>query len=148
MDISVRRNYTAGSTAVRDAPAYLSGFGNAFETEALPGALPLGRNSTQGGAHGLYAEQLSSSPFTPPQAANKRSWPDRIPPTVGNWGRSQKVEAGIWRTVPCTEARLPPALRRWDPIPMPNEEVFIVKGIRTTTAGDAATRRALARPST
>jgi homogentisate 1,2-dioxygenase len=24
---------------------YLSGFGNGFETEALPGALPVGRNS-------------------------------------------------------------------------------------------------------
>ena len=26
---------------------YLSGFGNGFETEALPGALPVGRNSPQ-----------------------------------------------------------------------------------------------------
>jgi homogentisate 1,2-dioxygenase len=24
---------------------YMSGFGNSFETEALPGALPVGRNS-------------------------------------------------------------------------------------------------------
>ena len=28
-------------------PNYLSGFGNQFETEALPGALPVGRNSPQ-----------------------------------------------------------------------------------------------------
>ena len=28
-------------------PAYMSGFGNGFETEALPGALPIGRNSPQ-----------------------------------------------------------------------------------------------------
>ena len=26
---------------------YLTGFGNGFETEALPGALPIGRNSPQ-----------------------------------------------------------------------------------------------------
>ena len=26
---------------------YMSGFGNGFETEALPGALPVGRNSPQ-----------------------------------------------------------------------------------------------------
>ena len=26
------------------APGYMSGFGNSFETEALPGALPIGRN--------------------------------------------------------------------------------------------------------
>jgi len=35
-----------------DAPAYLSGFGNGFETEALPGALPQGRNSPQRCAYG------------------------------------------------------------------------------------------------
>ena len=47
--------------------AYLSGFGNSFETEALPGALPVGRNSPQKANYGLYAEQLSGSPFTAPQ---------------------------------------------------------------------------------
>ena len=52
---------------------YLSGFGNGFETEALPGALPVGRNSPQKCPYGLYAEQLSGSPFTahpaPPTSA-------------------------------------------------------------------------------
>ena len=47
---------------------YMSGFGNSFETEALPGALPMGRNSPQRCAYGLYAEQLSGSPFTAPRA--------------------------------------------------------------------------------
>ena len=46
----------------------MSGFGNGFETEALPGALPVGRNSPQRCAYGLYAEQLSGSPFTAPRA--------------------------------------------------------------------------------
>ena len=48
-------------------PGYMSGFGNSFETEALPGALPIGRNSPQRCAYGLYAEQLSGSPFTAPR---------------------------------------------------------------------------------
>ena len=30
-------------------PGYMSGFGNSFETETLPGALPLGRNSPRRG---------------------------------------------------------------------------------------------------
>ena len=34
-------------------PDYLSGFGNSFETEALPGALPIGRNSPQKCPYGL-----------------------------------------------------------------------------------------------
>ena len=54
-------------------PGYMSGFGNGFETEALPGALPIGRNSPQKCAYGLYAEQLSGSPFTAPRATNERS---------------------------------------------------------------------------
>ena len=35
---------------------YMSGFGNGFESEALPGALPVGRNSPQKCPYGLYAE--------------------------------------------------------------------------------------------
>ena len=42
---------------------YMPGFGNDFETESLPGALPVGRNSPRRCPYGLYAEQLSGSPF-------------------------------------------------------------------------------------
>ena len=43
---------------------YMTGFENSFATEALPGALPMGRNSPQKAPRGLYAEQLSGSAFT------------------------------------------------------------------------------------
>ena len=69
---------------------YMSGFGNTFETEALPGALPVGRNSPQKVNYGLYAEQLSGSPFTAPQATNQRSWLYRIRPTVRHTGRFER----------------------------------------------------------
>src|SRR4051794_14395150 len=62
----------SGRSAHKPA-GYMSGFGNTFETEALPGALPIGRNSPQKVNYGLYAEQLSGSPFTAPQATNQRS---------------------------------------------------------------------------
>ena len=42
---------------------YLSGFGNEFASEALPGALPEGQNSPQRCPYRLYAEQLSGTPF-------------------------------------------------------------------------------------
>ena len=54
--------------------SYQSGFGNEFATEALPGALPVGRNSPQRCPYGLYAEQLSGTSFTAPRADNRRSW--------------------------------------------------------------------------
>ena len=102
---------------------YLSGFGNGFETEALPGALPVGRNSPQRCPYGLYAEQLSGSPFTAPRTTNERSWLYRIRPTVQHWGHFRKTDIGLWRTAPVTESELPPAPRRWDPIPIPNESI-------------------------
>ncbi len=77
---------------------YMSGFGNSFETESLPGALPIGRNSPQRPAYGLYAEQLSGSPFTAPQATNQRSWLYRIRPTVKHTRRFRKIDRGLIRT--------------------------------------------------
>src|SRR3954468_16452157 len=96
-----------GGTSMLTDFTYQSGFGNGFETEALPGALPIGHNSPQKCAYGLYAEQLSGSPFTAPRASNERSWLYRIRPTVANWGRFTKADAGLWRTAPCAEVEMP-----------------------------------------
>ena len=126
-------------------PGYMSGFGNGFETEALPGALPVGRNSPQRPAYGLYAEQISGSPFTAPRAANERSWLYRIRPTVANWGAFQRADAGLWRTAPCAEVDMPPQPLRWDPIPLPEAPLGFLEGVRTiTTAGDAGASAGMA----
>ena len=61
---------------------YMPGFGNSFETEALPDALPQGMNSPQRCNYGLYAEQLSGTAFTAPTAENERTWCYRIRPSV------------------------------------------------------------------
>src|SRR3954471_12062535 len=119
-------------------PDYLSGFGNGFETEELPGALPIGRNSPQRCAYGLYAEQLSGSPFTAPRASNERSWLYRIRPTVANWGRVQKADAGLWRTAPCAAGEVPPAPTRWAPIPPPSEGLSFLEGRRPLPPGGDA----------
>ncbi len=120
---------------------YMSGFGNGFETEALPGALPIGRNSPQRCAYGLYAEQISGSPFTAPRASNERTWLYRIRPTVHHWGTFTKADIGLWRTAPAVEVEIPIAPMRWDPIPIPGEKLSFLEGIRTiTTAGDAGTQ--------
>ena len=124
---------------------YMSGFGNGHETEALPGALPVGRNSPQKCPYGLYAEQLSGSPFTAPRASNERTWLYRIRPTVKHWGRFEKVDMGLWRTAPCTEHEMPIAPVRWNPTPMPTESLTFLQGVRTmTTAGDAGVQSGMA----
>ncbi len=124
--------------------SYMSGFGNDFATESLPGALPVGRNSPQKCPYGLYAEQLSGSPFTAPRDSNQRSWLYRIRPSVLHSGRFAKAEQGLWRTAPCAEYEMPPGQLRWSPTPIPDEPVTLVQGIRTmTTAGDAGAQAGL-----
>ena len=127
-------------------PVYMSGFGNSFETEALPGALPVGRNSPQKCNYGLYAEQLSGSAFTAPQAANERSWLYRIRPTVRHTGRFELAGRGALRTAPEREdGHVPLGQMRWSPVPMPEEKLTFVTGLRTvTTAGDAETLTGMA----
>jgi homogentisate 1,2-dioxygenase len=132
-------------------PGYMSGFGNGFETEALPGALPVGRNSPQRCAYGLYAEQLSGSPFTAPRASNERSWLYRIRPSVAHWGEFAPVPAALvhhWRSAPDDAPKTPIAQMRWDPHPLPDGEVertTFITGIRTiTTGGDVGTQAGFA----
>src|SRR5256886_12726190 len=132
-------------SSVNITPGYMSGFGNSFETEALPGALPMGRTSPQRCAYGLYAEQLAGSPFTAPRGTNERSWLYRIRPSVKHSGRFAKADAGLWRTAPCHEYELPIAQLRWDPAPIPKEEMTFLQGLQTmTTAGDANTQAGMA----
>ena len=115
------------------AAGYMSGFGNSFETEALPGALPLGRNSPQKVNYGLYAEQLSGSPFTAPQAANQRTWLYRIRPTVKHTGRFARIDKGLMRTAPeRDDSELAIGQLRWGPVAIPNEPLTFVSGLATT----------------
>ncbi|MBY0339072.1 MAG: homogentisate 1,2-dioxygenase [Acetobacteraceae bacterium] len=132
--------------AALDEGRYMSGFGNGFETEALPGALPVGRNSPQRCAYGLYAEQLSGSPFTAPRASNERSWLYRIRPTIAHWGAMRPLAPGLWRGAPSGEgADLPPAPMRWAPVPVPEAHATFIEGIHTvTTAGDAGAMAGMA----
>ncbi len=122
--------------------SYMPGFGNDFETESLPGALPQGQNSPQKCAYGLYAEQLSGSPFTAPRGENERSWLYRIRPSVKHSGRFRARNVPLWKTAPCLDEHdLPIAQLRWGPVPVPDDEISFIDGVRTmTTAGDVNTQ--------
>ena len=123
---------------------YMTGFGNAFATEAVPGALPRGRNSPQKVAFGLYAEQLSGTAFTAPRADNLRSWVYRIRPSVIQ-GRYLRTDNGLLRTAPITETDCPPEPLRWDPLAMPVGETDFVDGLVTMAAsGDVAMQAGMA----
>ncbi|NDI12184.1 MAG: homogentisate 1,2-dioxygenase, partial [Rhodobacteraceae bacterium] len=79
---------------------YMPGFGNDFETEALPGALPQGQNSPQKCNYGLYGEQLSGTAFTAPSHQNERTWCYRIRPSVKHSHRYEKIDLPYWKSAP------------------------------------------------
>ncbi|NVK32770.1 MAG: homogentisate 1,2-dioxygenase [Gammaproteobacteria bacterium] len=120
---------------------YMPGFGNDFETESLPDALPQGQNSPQKCNYGLYAEQLSGSPFTAPHGQNERSWLYRIRPSVRHGVSFSEVTVPHWKTAPYAEQHvLAFGQYRWNPFPAPTEEVDFIDGLYTiTTAGDVNT---------
>jgi homogentisate 1,2-dioxygenase len=125
---------------------YMTGFENAFATEAVAGALPLGRNSPQRPPLGLYAEQLSGTAFTAPRHSNKRTWFYRIRPSVQSARRFEQVSHGTLRTAPCRdESSLPIGQLRWKPVQIPDEPCDFLDGLRTiVTCGDAYLQEGMA----
>ena len=108
---------------------YQTGFANDYATEALPGALPVGRNSPQRCPYGLYAEQLSGSAFTAPRADNRRSWLYRIRPSAMHTPfepLAQPLLTSDFSAVPT-----PPDQLRWSPLPMPAAPTDFVEGLVT-----------------
>lgn len=97
-----------------DTLHYLSGFGNSFESEAVPGALPKGRNSPQRPAYGLYAEQLSGTAFTLTRSENRRSWLYRMRPTADHPPFQRYQGASLFAPGTVDEPLAPNRLR-WDP---------------------------------
>lgn len=108
--------------------AYMSGFANEFATEALDGSLPVGRNSPQRVAHGLYAEQISGTAFTAPRHRNRRSWMYRIRPAAMHGSFSHLGEPRLhnqWLDQPS------PDQMRWSPLPDADDGVDFLDGLFT-----------------
>jgi len=103
---------------------YQSGFANEFATEALPGALPEGRNSPQKAPYGLYAEQFSATAFTAPRHLNRRSWLYRIRPAAVHEPFEACVAGARWLSR-FDEVPTPPNPLRWDPLPLPGARTAV-----------------------
>src|SRR5690348_12128101 len=108
---------------------YQSGFGNHFASEALPGALPEGRNSPQRCAYGLYAEQFSGTAFTAPRSGNRRSWLYRIRPAAVH-DAFRRIDDGRI-TSAFDEIAPSPNQLRWDPLPLPREPTDFIEALAT-----------------
>jgi homogentisate 1,2-dioxygenase len=117
-----------------EQPAYLSGFGNEFATEALPGALPVGQNSPQHVPYGLYAEVITGTSFTMPRRENRRVWLYRIRPSADHPPYQRIDNGGL-----CAKLAAPtPNRLRWDPLPIGDAPADFVAGLYTVVANQAA----------
>jgi len=142
VDVDVREQVTGdhGTGEYR----YQQGFGNEFATEAVPGALPAGRNSPQRAPLGLFAEQLSGTAFTQPRAVNRRTWVYRIMPSAAH-PKFSRISDGTLRGTPFDEVEPDPNRLRWDPLPMPAAGTDFVGGLYTVAGnGDIRTRNGIA----
>ena len=123
---------------------YLAGFGNLHASEALPGALPIGRNSPQRAPKGLYAEVLSGTAFTAPRAENHSTWLYKLRPSAMH-GPYRRIEQGLVRSGPFVEAETPPNRLRWSPFPIPDGPTDFVQGLITIAgSGEPAAQAGLA----
>ncbi|OEV03229.1 homogentisate 1,2-dioxygenase [Streptomyces oceani] len=119
---------------------HLSGFGNEHSSEAVPGALPLGRNSPQRAPLGLYAEQVSGSAFTEPRAHNRRSWLYRVRPSAAH-PRFVRTDNGALASAPFTDAVPDPNRLRWNPPPAPPPGTDFLSGLWTLGGNGDPTQR-------
>jgi len=122
-------------------PIYQTGFGNEYASEAVPGALPQGRNSPQRAPLALYPELLSGTAFTAPRYENRRTWLYRRQPSVVS-GRYEAYGQAFWQTGGDANTALAPEPLRWNPFPVGDAADGVdddfVDGIRTLAAnGDA-----------
>ncbi len=123
---------------------YQSGFGNQFQSEAVPGALPVGRNSPQRAPLGLYAELLSGSAFTAPRAENRRTWIYRRQPSVLT-GACTPLPHAFLKTGAAEGEHAPPDPLRWQAIEIPADAGDFIDGLRTVLVnGDAEMQTGMA----
>lgn len=140
------------ATRHNDPYRYQPGFGNSFESEAIPGVIPHGQNSPRAIRFGLYAEQMTGSSFVAPRAANRKAWLYRSRPAVAHQGFQDlpdlaDTEATFLPMNP--RVHISPTQLAWKPTPIPDasagDKVDFVRGLKTVAgSGDPTLREGLA----
>ncbi|KAL1872646.1 hypothetical protein VTK73DRAFT_1407 [Phialemonium thermophilum] len=124
---------------------YQNGFNSYLESEAVPGALPVGQNSPQKPPHGLYAEKLSGTSFTSPRHENKQSWLYRILPSC-----SHPPFTSVSKDDPAKDGfdevgklQFIPNQLRWDPFSHDPESNFVTGMHLVAGAGDPTLKQGI-----
>ncbi|SLM38688.1 homogentisate-dioxygenase [Lasallia pustulata] len=131
------------SFGVPEKYKYQNGFGSYHESEAVDGALPVGANSPQKPAYGLYAEKLSGTSFTAPRHENQQTWLYRILPAAAH-SPFEPRESSTYDTNPDRKKlhQIPNQLR-WDPFDL-DESVDWVHSLHLVAgAGDPTMKQGI-----
>ncbi|KAA8909454.1 putative homogentisate 1,2-dioxygenase [Sphaerosporella brunnea] len=125
----------------KDPYSYFTGLNSYHESEAIPGTLPIGRNSPQVPAFGLYAEKLSGAAFTAPRHLSKQTWLYRILPSTTHRpfeavSTTDSREAQKFSTVPNQI--------RWSPFEIDTSADFVGGLKQLAGAGDIQTKNGVA----
>ncbi|MEL6347813.1 MAG: homogentisate 1,2-dioxygenase [Myxococcota bacterium] len=126
-----------------DELRYQIGFGNAFATEAVEGALPRTQNSPRQAPFGLFAEQINGTGFTVHRAENRRVWLYRLrPQNLDQHFRPRPVGRFVGDF---SEAVPSPEVMRFKPVTMPTQPTDFLDGLVTFGGvGSALTRNGAA----
>lgn len=123
------------STSPSADRTYFRGFGQAFQSEAISGALPR-RNNPKVAPMGLYSELITTTAFMSPREQNRHAYVFRIRPSVAQ-SRPQKITHPTLLTAPLAGDVLPIPLR-WSPIGVTGEPIDFVDSLATICGnGDA-----------
>jgi homogentisate 1,2-dioxygenase len=95
---------------------YSTGFGNEHSSEALVGALPVGRNTPQRPAYGLYTELFSETAFAELRHNTRRTWMYRIRPSIVH-PPFERIARGTLLAPPFTQNPVEPNTLYWTPRP-------------------------------
>lgn len=129
---------TERTSARAGTPGVVAGFGAELSSEAEPGALPRHQNAPKRVPLGLFAEQLTATPFLVPRGANRRSWLYRIRPSTEQSDFTPLPHAGVsaWGS------NAVPNLMGWKPRPLPMTPTDFVEGLVTVAVGGSAADQA------
>ncbi|KAL4936441.1 hypothetical protein BDV06DRAFT_93318 [Aspergillus oleicola] len=135
-------------TRQNDPYEYQAGFGNSFESEAVPGTIPHGQNSPRNVRFGLYAEQVTATAFIAPRHANKKAWLYRARPAVAHQGFTElpdnkDTESSFLPLNP--RIHVSPTQLAWHPFDIEEAETDFISGLKTVAgSGDPTLREGIA----
>ncbi|KAK0390073.1 hypothetical protein NLU13_3646 [Sarocladium strictum] len=137
-------------TRENDPYEYQCGFGNRFQSEVIPGSLPVAQNNPQDRGFGLYTEGITYSAFAAPRHINSSTYMYRARPSAAHFGYSEiETKSHIENSFLSLNPKVKPLPQQaeWSPFPLPREDekIDFTDGLHTLCgSGDPNLKQGIA----